>query len=364
MARPDLQTQFAADALRKRIRHGDHAAYRLPGERQLALELGLSRQTVRRAIRLLAAEGVLARGETGRLRIASGGEQPGGSRRGIIAYVRPAAASYEIDRWRQDIEKAVATRHAVVRSIVYEHLNDTAISAALGGGFDGVFFHPSGARMAPWLTGRLRDVSTRVVVLDHDASPHGLRSVAVFPVAAGRKLLDHLARLGHRRIDCLNVQTHNSVIEARIGLWRTFLAEHRLAGTLYSPRALTLDAARDEVLARLGDSGGDPVGTAFFCTTLYAAIGGMRALHEAGLSIGRDVSVCAINDEGMAPFLIPSLTSLRSPSRVPYLGKAVDWMLGDTEWKTPSLLQPRTAPLFLGESTGPAPALPAVAARS
>jgi LacI family transcriptional regulator len=67
------------------------------------------------------------------------------------------------------------------------------------------------------------------------------------------------------------------------------------------------------------------------------------------------VSVCAVNDEGLGPYLVPSLTSLQTPPRDRYLRKAVDWMTGRGEWKIPSLVQPKDAPLFVGESTGPAP---------
>ncbi|WP_043587422.1 substrate-binding domain-containing protein [Geminisphaera colitermitum] len=360
MARPDTQTQFAIDALMKRIHHGDHGATRLPGERQLAAELGLSRQTVRRAIRHLTDQGTIARDATGRLRIASPDTHDGDARGGttttrqrIIVCLRPPSSSFEVERWRTDIEKAVASRGAVTRSIIYEHASDTAISTALKGGYDGVFFHPR-SRMQPWLMKQLREAPARVVVVDHDASPQGLRSVAVFPDAAERKLLEHLVTLGHRRIDCFNVHGHNSVIEARIGQWRRFLDQHGLDGELYSTETAGIEAARDELTALLR-SGRRP-GTALLCTTLYAAMGGMRALHEAGLRIGRDISLCVINDEGLGPFLIPSLTCLQSPSRVPYLRKAVDWMLGRADWPLPSLEQPKTAPLFIGESTGPAPA--------
>ena len=57
MARPDTQTRLAVEVIRKRLLLGDHASGRLPGERQLAIELGLSRPTVRKAIQQLADEG-------------------------------------------------------------------------------------------------------------------------------------------------------------------------------------------------------------------------------------------------------------------------------------------------------------------
>ena len=51
------------------------------------------------------------------------------------------------------------------------------------------------------------------------------------------------------------------------------------------------------------------------------------ALHEAKLEIGRDVSVCTVNDEGMAPYLLKTLTSLESPPRARYLCPVVELSL-------------------------------------
>lgn len=55
----------------------------------------------------------------------------------------------------------------------------------------------------------------------------------------------------------------------------------------------------------------------------------MRALSEAGLEIGRDVSVCAVNDENLGRYLLKSLTALESPPRAHDLRHPIDWMLGE-----------------------------------
>lgn len=352
MARPDTQTRLAIEMIRKRVRHADHAAYRLPGERGLAVELGLSRQTIRRAIDQLLEEGLLLRGETGRLSVNPALAADGSDPRPLIAFLNPGGVSPETLLWRDGIVGALDDHEVVVRSLSYEHYSDPAISAALEG-FDGVFFLPLATEpIPPWLASRMVASRVRVVVLDHDESAAGLRSVIVFPFAAGHKLLDHLRKLGHRRIDCLNVQPHNPVIAARIRVWREHLDRHRLAGELLNhPADGTLTAAHryfSRWLAAGGEAGG-----ALYCTTAMAAIGSMRALHEHRLSIGADVSVCAVNDEGFGPYLIPSLTSLRATPRAGNLRKAATWMLNGKGWAQPSLHQPSDTPLFVGESTGP-----------
>jgi Transcriptional regulators len=354
MARPDTQTRLAIEMLRKRVRHADHAAYRLPGERGLAVELGLSRQTVRRALDQLIEEGLLLRGKTGRLAVNPSPPGSGRERRPLIAFLNPGGGSPETVLWREGILGALASHDVGTRSLSYEHYSDPAVSAALEG-FEGVFFLPlANEPTPPWLAARMVAARTRVVVLDHDESLAGLRSVIVFPFAAGHKLLDHLRKLGHRRIDCFNIQPHNSVITARIAVWREHLARHGLAGELIDhPEDGALATAHRHLSRRLANRALS--GTALYCTTALAAVGGMRALHEHGLAIGADISVCAVNDEGFGPYLIPSLTSLQAIPRAQYLRKAARWILTGRGWSTPSLHQPDDAPLFVGESTAAAP---------
>lgn len=349
MARPDTQTRLAVEIIRKRLLHGDHATGRLPGERQLAIELGLSRPTVRKAIQQLAEEGLLARGTNGRIKIAA--PSRAADRRRLIAFLHPGRITGESAAWRDGVYEAAEQQGAVVRSFGYEHYGDTVISTALDG-FDGVFLLPlTDEKIPAALLRRMTVPSARVVVLDQDETALGLRSVIVFPFASGDKLLAHLKSLGHARIDCLNIHPHNPVIEARIAGWRRYIERNGLAGELMTaPLSGSLESAYKFVGARLRS--GRPTASALYGVTVHAAIGAMRALHEAGLRIGRDVSVCAVNDEGLGRYLVPSLTSLQTPPRARYLRKAAEWMTGAAEWATPSLVQPKDAPLFIGESTG------------
>jgi len=169
--------------------------------------------------------------------------------------------------------------------------------------------------------------------------------------------LEHLVNLGHRRIDCLNSQPRAPIIEGRIGSWETFIGDRGIEGSLYSLTEFApLESAYQLVRNKL--RAGSLLGPAMLCTTAPAALGAMRAFYEAGLKAGHDVSLCAVNDEGIGPYLVPSLTSLQSPPRVVYLRKALDWMLSGGQWQGPLLLQPHESevPLFVGESTGPIPA--------
>src|SRR5690606_29696691 len=92
--------------------------------------------------------------------------------------------------------------------------------------------------------------------------------------------------------------------------------------------------------------------TALFCTTVSAAVGAMRAFYECGYKVGRDVAVCAVNGEGMAQYLVPSVTCLELQDLRPYLRVALHWMRTG-EWVGSLLVQPSDVTMFYGESTVP-----------
>ncbi|HEY8965695.1 MAG TPA: substrate-binding domain-containing protein, partial [Candidatus Methylacidiphilales bacterium] len=144
--------------------------------------------------------------------------------------------------------------------------------------------------------------------------------------------------------------------------WRRGLEKHGLAGELHSVEtAHSIEGAYRLVGRLLGRKGRKvpavpALGSALLCVTGPAAVGAMRACSEAGVAIGRDLSLVAMNDEGLGPYLVPSLTSLQSPAREPFLRPAADWMIGRGPWRGPLLVEPADIPMFFGESSGPAPA--------
>ncbi|MGB7158310.1 MAG: substrate-binding domain-containing protein [Tepidisphaeraceae bacterium] len=347
----------AAELLLKRIAHADQPLAPMPSERRLAMALGISRTTVRVATKQLLEEGVLTRLENGRLVVAQHHRSPSGNR--TIGFLTPASVSLDAEMWREGVQAALEGYPTTFRSTSYAHWADPCISEALGT-CDGIFLLRSIEPIPDLVMANIRRSRCRLIVLDQDETARGLPSVVLFPPAEEVRLLEHLAHLGHKRIDCINTQSSDAVIENRIETWRVFIESQGLSGQLRSqPIFEPIEGAYRLVKDLLRE--GRPMGTAQFCTTGPAAIGAMRALHEGKLEIGRHVSVCAVNDEGLGRYLLKSLTALESPSRALYLRQAVQWMFGDGEWEGPLLVQPKQVNLFVGESTGPAPASPVVA---
>lgn len=351
MARPRVKAEIAAQLVRKRILHGDHVLNGMSSERTLAEDFGISRETLRSALRLLEKDGILVRQPNGRLSVAP--DHKLAEPKHMIGFLKYSNQSHDHQLWTEAVRTAMEGQNFTLRTVTFEHYGDASISAALSG-FDGVFFLPPAEDIPEWLISKMRQSNCKVVVLDQDASAAGFPSVVMFPSQTERKLLEHLVSLGHRRIDCLNTQARDPIIEARIETWRTFIGENKLEGKLHSLTEFRpLNSSYQLVKNRLLE--GKRLGAALLCTTVPAAIGAMRAFYESGIKVGRDVSICAVNDEGLGPYLIPSLTCLQTPTRAGYLEKAVKWMI-EGDWDGPLLVQPDDVPMFLGDSVGPAPA--------
>jgi DNA-binding LacI/PurR family transcriptional regulator len=83
-------------------------------------------------------------------------------------------------------------------------------------------------------------------------------------------------------------------------------------------------------------------------------LGVEKAMDRRGLKVGKAISVCAVNDEMLGPWLNPTLTSLRMPDAESLLTRCVQWMIsGGKRWKGSLLLTPDNVSLYAGESTGP-----------
>ncbi|RYX82001.1 LacI family transcriptional regulator [bacterium] len=344
---------LAVQTIEKRIAHADHIVAGIPSERQLAEELGLSRNTVRIAVQHLMEKGVLVRQNNGRLNVAPNH----GPKLRTLCFLAPSGMSSDADEWRQSVEGLLGGvfhgYDVTLRTATQGHWGDPVIQEVLSS-FDGAFFLAPAEKIPDWLAVKMRESSCRVVVLDQDASAMGLPSVVLFPPSSENKLFDHLYNLGHRQIDCLNTQEKGAVVQARMAVWKEYITSRGLSGQLHSlEKRKPVESAYELIRDTLHD--GLPLAPALFCTTGPAAIGAMRALYEGGLKVGVDVSVCAVNGEGIGRYLMPTLTALESPPRSLYLRQASEWMINGGEWRGPLLIQPEDIPLFQGESTGPVP---------
>jgi DNA-binding LacI/PurR family transcriptional regulator len=343
-----------ADLVRRRLQRGDYALKPFPGEVELAGEVGASRITVRRALRLLIDEELLYRAPNRRLMPVRG--SVGNRVPSVVGFLAPSHVSLWVDRWRLNVEHVADRAGVRVRPLDYIHPDDPVIADALGS-LDGVFFVPSPARgLEEWAT-VLREAAAKVAVVNADMSELGLVSILSNPPRFITTLLDYLREKGHRRIDCFNVQPMDRVIEQRIDVWRQWCAASGTEGRLLNDPVREYGCPRAQGKAAIDRliSAGELDTAAIMCTTEDGALGAIRSLVDHGVRVGRDVSVCATKEAALARYMVPSLTTIAAVDPQPYLSRCIDWFRGKARWAGSLIMAPRTASLLVGESTGPPP---------
>ncbi|EIM27142.1 LacI family DNA-binding transcriptional regulator [Microvirga lotononidis] len=152
--------------------------------------------------------------------------------------------------------------------------------------------------------------------------------------AAASRMTQHLASLGHRSIAYVSGPPGNILERERFQGFKDGLAA---SGLPFDPGLLI---AGDYTIESGMRAGQDIVvrqdrPTAVFCTSDEMAIGLMRTLFSAGLSIPTDISVAGFDDIEFAAVAEPALTTIRQPRRE--LGQAAASALID-------LLQGRSSP--------------------
>jgi LacI family transcriptional regulator len=153
-----------------------------------------------------------------------------------------------------------------------------------------------------------------VSVASHRRVP-GVTNVVLDHQTAADLTLRHLYDLGHRTIAFMRGQEYSSDSTPR---WEATVKAARQLGLEIKPE-LVMQLEKDltspelsypvvaELLARQRQF------TALVSFNDMAAIGAVRALHDAGLRVPTDVSVVGFDDVPQAAFQTPSLTTIRQP---------------------------------------------------
>jgi DNA-binding LacI/PurR family transcriptional regulator len=161
-----------------------------------------------------------------------------------------------------------------------------------------------------------------LVLVDNCVPGEAVDAVLSDNFGGGRTAVNHLLELGHRQVAFIGgpmrvspppaLQRSNTVwsIEQRwLGYW-TALREAGIQPDECLYESGNLSTAGGYRACQRLLTCGRPF-TAIFCANDESAVGAMRALHQAGLSVPADVSVVGFDDIDVAQHLIPPLTTLR-----------------------------------------------------
>jgi DNA-binding LacI/PurR family transcriptional regulator len=311
--------KFAAirEALLRAIQEGEYTE-QLPGERVIAKEYGVAHMTARRAVDALVAEGILYREPDRGTFVRRPGK--GGARLGRVGYV--------LLKERGARATAARTPGGRIESPYYATLFEQLASACrrrnltlmFHGGLEDVY--PFAAQRAadglvvsyfPWMRAVIAKVATHtpVVLLDNGEPNLAVPAVLIDNAGGSRLAVEHLLRLGHRRIGFVS------------GPARLPVATEKLRGYRDALRAAGLRPSTELVFA--GDfhsASGQAAATHFLslaerptavtCANDAMAIGLMKGLLERGVRIPGEMSVVGFDDVELAATVYPALTTIRA----------------------------------------------------
>jgi DNA-binding LacI/PurR family transcriptional regulator len=269
-----------------------------------------------------------------------------------VVLLYPAFPSAYFIQLRSIVSAALEQHRLALRPVQYVHWDDPIVQDAVANSA-GTLIIPSTEDVPAWILSSIRE--NKVVVLDGDFSDENVPSIRLFPDRHIETVFAHLARLGHRRIDCVNTQGRNPEIDRRIGLWRQGLSAHAATGRLWDDPAPSFRDPTPYAYEMTGRLLTEKrlTATALVCTTFPAALGVIRALWERGIRVGKDVSVCSINIEPPARYCCPSVTGLDMPDLTGVLTRCFAWFGRNRWWRGSTLIEPAHPVFFKGESTGP-----------
>lgn len=306
-----------AQELRQAVERGEvPPGGRIASEHELARKHSLSRVTVRRATELLVNEGLLERRAGKGLYVSEA--EPAVTQTvkvivGNLAWepsVRVARGAQQVAR-KHGIEIQVCDAHGDQ----HENLN-TLLNLHKNGA--------SGAILMALHTAAFNEAVVRVkaegfplVVVDHHPHETAIPVSVADNYHGGALAGKHLADLGHTRVafvgDCAA-----STVWARLEGFRDALAE---AG-ITLPRTRVVDITPEDPLANWDKTVQKSVAallegparpTAIFCSCDAVARACYRVCAAMKLNIPRDLSLVGFDDDPLAEWLSPPLTTVRQP---------------------------------------------------
>jgi len=198
---------------------------------------------------------------------------------------------------------------------------------------------------------QLNQLGSPIVQIHGVNSSKKISSVRVDSAAGSEMLVDHLVSLGHQQIGFCGALNPTSFIDyEKFKGFRRAMKRHGLAGDddryCQSCGPTLQDGYRSvQPLLKLADRP-----TAVLFLNDEAALGAMRAINDAGLSVPRDLAVAGFDNLPTGGYVIPSLTTVST--RMMDLGRRGIRQLFDLVETGEQADEVLTPELVVRESTG------------
>jgi len=317
-----------AQSIRKDIQSGIWApGERIPSEKVIAKTYGVAYMTARQAVTSLVAEGTLER--VGRKGTYLASERAPSDARNLSDSARHSTSTNRFrttgrDRFVLLIEGGKTSLDPYYLPPIIEafeqeiksHGHEMSVYGYSMDVLDGLISKDALvccvllSEQDILYTNLLRERGNRVFAINRCNIGSGVPFVAPDNAGGAEAAVEHLVDLGHRRIGFIRGLPGNiDAGDRRHG----YLQALSKRGVRPGPEDGNhfIEACGYEVAKRMLSSADLP--TAIFCASDLSAIGAMKAIAEAGLSVPRDISVVGFGDFPLAGFLHPGLTTVRLP---------------------------------------------------
>ena len=288
---PDFLYQQIAQQIKDRILGGEFApGGRLKSERDLALEFGVQRNTMRQALALLQSEGRIAKDRRGSFvqQLADH------SANVFVLNIHSGSAPNLVDLVEGFTHVAVPQGFQVRRRsnnpLPDSNVNIVSALDSTQDDVAGVLIWPH----FPTDVAQIRKINELVPTVLVDQRILGITtdSVRFDDVEGGKLVTRHLLDLGHRRIAFLTDEVFAETVQAR---WQGYVMAHEEAGIVCDPKLSLLYQFIDEdifepTMRRLYSSP-DSRPTAIVCSNDVVAFGLLRFLNAEGIRIPEDMAV-------------------------------------------------------------------------
>lgn len=297
---------------------------KIPSERELAEELGVSRTTVRNAVLALTSRGMFDRsiGQGTFVKRGPASREAVRATKGTLGYVvckaraarRPLASeSFYFDVFSGiEEETARSGRHTLFSYLDDFDSEEVDAFASFLDKVDGVVVEEASNRD---FLARLKESGTPAVLLAPSEAAAGMDLVTMDLAQGVGAAVRALRAKGHERIGIVNGPLALGTARVRFGAWKAAMAESGVP-----PEDSLSDVASDwtaeagyEAARRLLKRRSDL--TALFCANDLLAIGALSALAELGRRVPEEVSVMGFDDTELARHASPPLSTMRIHSR-------------------------------------------------
>lgn len=342
--------------LEEKVRTGDYRpGNRIPGERDLARDLGVSQMTVNKAILALCADGWLRREAGNGTFVRDEFRPPVPDVVRIGFAVRTATerigSDYYLSGLLQGIQRAVTNEP--ISLTLFEITHAEVFGRLANAPVDGLLLvdvlHTSAGEVA-----RLAEAGKRIVIVGAEAGSLRIPYVDADNYQGGLDAMQHLMREGHSRIAGVFSYANASNTRRRLEAYRDALSSAGIVpphcGVIGDDDPeCDLHALRAGVARMLR---GPQRPTAFYCGGYALAQEVIAVAAEQGLAVPDDVSVVGFDDPVAARDSSPSLTTVHQPLKE--IGwrattRLVEWLRTHEEPSPPGEVLPAT--LQVREST-------------